>query len=78
MRKLPGWAVDNAESVRREAEPYLDMTFEQRFELLRSACEDAMRILATRDDAAAVLAHVDPLPESSVQLLARLREESRR
>ena len=74
---LPGWVVSDAESVRSEAEPYRDLTPEQRGALLAAACRAAARLLRARDDAAAVLAHRDPLPESTIRALERLRREVR-
>lgn len=74
---LPGWVVDDTESVRIEAEPYREMTPEQRGSLLAAACRAAARMLRSRDDAEAVLAHEDPLPESSRRALERLRREAR-
>ncbi len=73
---LPGWVVADRESVRREAEPYRDMTAEQRAGLLAAACRAMARMLALRADRDRVLAHEDPLPPSSVQALRRLRRET--
>ncbi|MBN2496154.1 MAG: hypothetical protein JXR96_16295 [Deltaproteobacteria bacterium] len=75
---LPGWVVDDRESVRREAEPFRDMSPEQRLALVAAACRAMMRMPALRDDRERVLAHEDPLPSSSVRALARLRRESAR
>jgi hypothetical protein len=74
---LPGWVVDNAESVRREAEPYRTMTPAGRAALLAAALRSAMRLLRCRSDARAALDHSDPLPESSLRALARLRQQAR-
>ena len=75
---LPGWIVDDRESVRREAEPYRHMTPEQRAELLAAACRGMARLLRIRDDRDRVLAHTDPLPESTIRALERLRREAAR
>ena len=77
LQKLPGWAVENGESVRREASPYKGMSAEARAARLSAACRAAASLLAARDDAPRVLAHRDALPASSVLLLARLRQEAR-
>lgn len=71
----PAWAnVDDATSVRQEAAPYRDMSPEQRLVVLAMACRAAMRLLLSREDRHLVMRHVDPLPDSSVHALARLRE----
>ena len=70
---LPGWVVDNVESVRREAEPFRSMTAAERAVMLAAACRSAMRLLRCRSDAHEILDHTDPLPESSCHALARLR-----
>jgi hypothetical protein len=75
---LPPWVIPDAESVRREAEPYVNMTPEERLIDLRAACRAAARILRSRADADVALAYVDPLPASSEALLARLRDEARK
>lgn len=74
LDKLPGWVISNEESVRREAGPYRDMTIEERARLRAAACRQAARQIAWRADRDRVLAWVDPLPESSVLALVRLRE----
>ena len=74
---LPAWIVSNEESVRREAARYRAMTPEDRLELVFSACEDAITILAMQEDPQRALDWVDPLPPSSVAVLARLRGRCR-
>ena len=69
--------MDDAESVRAEAEPYREMTPEQRGALMAAACRAAARMLRSREDAEAALTYEDPLPESTVLALARLRREAR-
>ncbi|MBI5499959.1 MAG: nitroreductase family protein [Deltaproteobacteria bacterium] len=75
---LPGWVIDDTESVRREAEPYRQMSCEHRMRHLSLVCRDAWRLAISRPDREAVLAYCDPLPESSVAALARLRAQARR
>ncbi len=72
----PRWAVKNDDSIRSEVEPYRGMTQEERARDLRRACRAAVRLLAARPDRERVLAHVDPLPESSRRALARLRAQA--
>lgn len=74
----PAWVVDDVTSVRQEAAPYRDMSPEQRLAVLAAACRAATRLLLSREDRYLVLRHVDPLPESSVRALARLRKAKTR
>lgn len=55
------------------------MTQEQRVAALQAACLTAQRVLEamTPEARARALAHRDPLPESSVRALQRLREAAR-
>lgn len=73
---LPGWVIDDRESVRREARPYRDMGDQQRLSLLAAACRGAARILRARDDRDRALEYIDPLPDSSIAALKRLREKA--
>ncbi|HEX6241633.1 MAG TPA: hypothetical protein VFZ61_12085 [Polyangiales bacterium] len=70
---LPGWVIDNASSLREEAAPYVALAASERARMLAAACRAGARLLRARPDAARVLDHVDPLPESSERALARLR-----
>ena len=71
-KQLPRW-IDDADQEHSEAAVCRGLTPDQRGERLVQCCRLAMVILRGREDAALVLAHRDPLPESSVQLLASLR-----
>lgn len=73
LSKLPGWLVDDAESVRQEAAPYRDMLPTERGAHLAAACRGAARLIASRADRARVLEYRDALPESTRAALARLR-----
>ena len=75
---LPGWVVDNRTAVAREAEPYRNITQAQRAKALAAACRAAARQLAMRADRQRLLDYRDPLPESSVVVLSRLRAAARR
>jgi hypothetical protein len=77
MSELPAWAIDNAESVRREAARYRGMTPEQKLELVASACRTAAALLAASPNRERALAHEDPLPASSVEALQRLMQARR-
>ncbi|MDI7266415.1 MAG: hypothetical protein QME96_00275 [Myxococcota bacterium] len=73
---LPAWVVDDRESVREEAAPYRLMTPEQRGALMAAACKAAARLLGVREDRRRVLAFRDPMPQSTLLALDRLRREA--
>jgi hypothetical protein len=74
LKALPGWVVDNESSLAREAEPYVDLTPEERAVCLVEVCRTAMSIARNRPDSAKVLAFRDQLPASTERALASLRE----
>ena len=76
-RNLPGWVISDAESIRREVEPFVGMTDDERGVILAALCRDVVRILAARSDAQAALDWQDPVPESTLRHFERLRRESR-
>lgn len=76
-RELPGWVIDDDASIRREVEPYRALTPTERWRATQLCARDAIwaaRVSGRRERA---LAHVDPLPPSTVALLERLREGRR-
>jgi len=73
---LPAWVVDDSTSVRNEAAPYRLMSPEQRAFHLAQACRAAAKILLVREDRQRVLEYLDPLPDSTVSALARLRRNA--
>jgi hypothetical protein len=73
MTRLPQWAVDNRTAVAREAEPYRGLTVEARWRATAAACRSAARQLAQHPDRQRLLDFRDPLPESSILALRRLR-----
>ena len=73
LERLPAWVVDNATSVRREAEPYREMTSAARWEVTQRCCRAALSLLRRSPHADRALTLTDPLPPSTVQALARLR-----
>jgi hypothetical protein len=76
--RLPKWVTSNAESVWRETERSRQQTPAERWRDVVAAC-DTLRIYWTIPGyAERVMNAADPLPESSKQALARLREEFRR
>lgn len=62
---------------REEATRVRAMSQAERIEALRAACVTAKKVLEamTPEARAKALAHRDPLPESSVRALRRLREQ---
>lgn len=73
LTKLPGWVVDNDTSVRREAAEWRDLTPAQRWHLAKLCASTAMWAVGLNEAPQRVLDYVDPLPESTVTALARLR-----
>jgi hypothetical protein len=78
LRELPPWVVDNRTAVAREAQGFRALTPEQRWRAVAAACRGAARQLARRADRRRLLDYRDPLPESSVLALRRLRAAARR
>ncbi len=74
---LPRWATDDAASIEREAFPYRAMSPEERGHVLAMVCRAGARMLLSRPDAREVAALRDPLPDSTVLALARLRALAR-
>jgi hypothetical protein len=73
LDRLPGWVVDDDASVRAEVAEWIGTTVAERWRLAHACARDALwaaRASGMRDR---VLAQVDPLPESTVAALARLR-----
>jgi hypothetical protein len=76
MSELPGWVVDDVTSVRREVAEWRNLTVQQRWTLARQCARDAIWAIRAGGHPDRVLGHTDPLPESSVAALARLRQEA--
>ena len=73
LDRLPGWVVDPDASVREEVAPYVDASAADRLEATRACCRAALGVLRYHFDPERALAYVDPLPESTLVALARLR-----
>jgi len=76
LRKLPGWVIDDVASVRQEVAEWRNTTAAERWRLAKACGRDAMwaaRISGMRER---ILAQTDPLPESTLAALARLRREA--
>jgi hypothetical protein len=76
LSRLPGWIVDDEASVRAEVAEWVDLTPAERWRLAVLCSRDAMWAIRTHPDPQRILEHSDPLPESTVQALARLRREA--
>jgi hypothetical protein len=76
LAKLPGWIVDDVASVRAEVAEWANTTPAQRWQLARSCARDAMWAARASGMRARILEQVDPLPESTVAALARLRKQA--
>jgi len=75
LAALPGWVVDDEESVRAEMAAYRDATPAELWRHTEDCARDAMWALRASDVRARALAHTDPVPESTVRALERLRAE---
>ncbi len=73
LEKLPGWAVSDDASVRREVEGLAGMTPAQRWAATRLCARDALWAARRSLDPERVLSYTDPLPETTSAALARLR-----
>jgi len=73
MVQLPKWVVDDRTSIEREAAPWRERSAEERARATAAACRAAARQLANRPDRERLLAYRDPLPESTIAALRRLR-----
>lgn len=75
LDKLPGWVVDEESSVKEEVAPYVDATPQQLWRHTEACAKDAMWAVRASGFPERVLAHRDPLPESTVRAMARLRRK---
>lgn len=76
LTKLPGWALDDVESVREEVAEWQGLTPAQLWHLARLCARDAMWAARASGNPRRILEHEDPLPESTRVALARLRAEA--
>jgi len=78
LAKLPGWVIDDAASVRAEVADWLHATAAERWEATRRCARAAASMLRFHEDRSRALEWIDPVPDSTVQALARLRAARRR
>ena len=76
IEKLPGWVVDDETSVAEEVAPYVGASPEELWRHTEDCAKDAMWAVRASGMAERVLAAVDPLPESTVRALSRLRKRA--
>jgi hypothetical protein len=77
LERLPGWVIDDTTSVLEEVAPYVGATPAELWRDTVDCAEDAMWAVRASGMAQRVLAQRDPLPESTVIALARLRASAR-
>lgn len=70
---LPGWVVDDATSVREEVRSLVGATPAKCWQLAVLCSRDAMWAIRASGMRERVLAHEDPVPESTTRALERLR-----
>jgi len=74
----PDTRVPRTLDLASEVEPYRRLTSAERTRLLAAACRAGAELLRSRPDAERAAAFEDPLPESTVRALARLRAQAGR
>lgn len=72
LERLPGWIVDDETSVREEVADYVGQAPERLWEMTRMCAKTAAWSLGFHSDRESLLSHRDPLPQSTVDALARL------
>lgn len=70
---LPSWIVEDAVSIRREVAPYVNASAAELWKLTEACARDAMWAIEACDVPERAMAHRDPLPESTIKALKRLR-----
>jgi hypothetical protein len=76
MMRLPGWVVDDVTSVKQEVAEWRGLSQAALWDLAKRCSRDAMWAIRASGRAEQILAHEDPLPESTMRALARLRREA--
>lgn len=76
LSKLPGWAVDDDTSVREEVAEWKALGPAELWQLARLCSRDVVWALRLGDQPERVLERRDPVPESTLAALARLRRET--
>lgn len=76
LSKLPGWVVDDESSVRDEVAEWIGTTPAERWHLAKLCSRDAMWAARTSGNPQRILDQLDPLPESTIVALQRLRRQA--
>jgi hypothetical protein len=76
LAKLPGWVIDDDASVMEEVAEWRDLSKAELWRLAVLCSRDAIWAVRASADPERVLAYEDPLPESTLEALARLRREA--
>lgn len=74
--ELPGWVVDDVASVLDEVKEWRNTTVAERWRLARLCARDAMWAARASGMATRVLGQTDPVPESTLLAMERLRRAS--
>jgi hypothetical protein len=75
-KKLPGWVVDDETSIRREVAEWIGLTPAELWRLAQLCSRDVMWAARASGDPQRVLGREDPLPQSTIDALARLRRST--
>jgi hypothetical protein len=73
LARLPGWVVEDVASVREEVAQWATLTPAERWRLALLCARDAAWAARASGTRQRILDFVDPLPETTLQALARLR-----
>lgn len=76
LDRLPGWVLSDPESVRAEVAEWRGLDRAELWRLARLCSRDALWAVSVSRDPHRILERVDPLPQSAVEALARLRAEA--
>ncbi len=76
IARLPGWVVDDVTSVHSEVAEWRALSPAERWRLAVLCARDAMWAARASGNPRRILDQVDPLPESTVNALARLRQRA--
>ena len=76
LDRLPGWIVDDVASVRAEVAEWRGLSDAERWQLAIVWTRDAMWAVRASGNAQRILEVVDPVPDSTVRALARLRRSA--
>ncbi len=74
--ELPGWVTDDVASVLEEVKEWRGTTATERWRLAEACARDAMWAARASGMPRRILDQVDPLPESTLRALERLRRAS--